>query len=348
MWTVLTVLRILRLLATLGRCVARAVVRPTSGRFRIIPILMVVSVLVLSATVHARQVTAFQAEGDCYTLVARYLKERNLAYIVSDELRSRNCSWNFQGDTQADFTAWCKSQGLKCGGNPYYVGYDSVWYNGDFVPHQRAIYLKKLEQDQKRERFVLDSISSHRDTLENKSVTIEYLEIGKSTAERIGFNYSEYIGSAKFFDYTDLFSVTIQARNSGDTTFIYRTYTTLYDSTLHVFWGGSRDKIKQSNVTANGVVSNNYVTESYGLTFDIDNLKYSYTHSTDYEHSISGNGKLVYGRNAIFGTYSRTYQLEQGLPWLSSVPLVGALFRHVTDEHETRYVFIYVTIGGAQ
>lgn len=208
------------------------------------------------------------------------------------------------------------------------------------------MYLKRLETEEKREKLVHDSLLSIIDTLENKSVTIEYLEIGKSTAERIGFNYSEYIGSAKFFDYSDLFSVTIQARNTGDTTFIYRTYTTLYDSTLHVFWGGSRDKIKQSNVTSNGVISNNYVTETYGLTFDINNMHYSYTHSTDFEHSISGNGKLVLGRNAIFGTYSRTYQLEQGLPWLSKIPLLGFLFRHVTDEHETRYIFIYLTIGG--
>lgn len=292
--------------------------------------------------------TSFQAEGDCYTLASKYLKERNLAYVISDELRTRTCSWNFQGDTQSDFNAWCKSLGLKCGGNPFYVGSDSVWYNGEWMPHQRAIYQRRVEQEQKRERYVLDSVSAHHDTLENKSVTIEYLEIGKSTAERIGFDYSEYIGSAKFFDYTDLFSVTIQARNTGDTTFIYRTYTTLYDSTLHVFWGGSRDKIKQSNVTANGVVSNNYVTETYGLTFDIDNMHYSYKHATDYEHSISGDGKLVFGRNAIFGTYTRTYSLEQGLPWLSSIPLLGALFRHVSDETETRYVFIYVTIGGAQ
>lgn len=289
-------------------------------------------------------------EGDCYQLASRYLQTRNVAYIISDGIRGKYCTWNFKGRTDLDFESWCKREGLYCGGNPYYVGYDSVWFDGKFIPHQQAIYLKRIQLDEQRKAFVQDSIFQARklDTLENKSVTIEYLEIGKSTAERIGFDYSEYIGSAKFFDYTDLFSVTIQARNTGDTTFIYRTYTTLYDSTLHVFWGGSRDKIKQSNVTANGVVSNNYVTETYGLTFDINNMHYSYKHATDYEHSISGDGKLVFGRNAIFGTYTRTYSLEQGLPWLSSIPLLGALFRHVSDETETRYVFIYVTIGGAQ
>lgn len=286
-------------------------------------------------------------EGDCYQLASKYLQSRNVAYIISDGIRGKYCTWNFKGNTQADFNAWCKREGLFCGGNPFYVGFDSVWYDGAFIPHQKAIYLKQQKDEEKRKQHLLDSLSAVHDTLENKSVTIEYLEIGKSIAERIGFSYSEYIGSAKFWDYTDLFSVTIQARDIGDTTFIYRTYTTQYDSSLHVFWGGSRDKIKQSNVTSNGVISNNYVTESYGLTFDLDNYHYSYTHASDYEHSISGSGKLSPGVNRIFGAFQRTYTLETGLPVLSRIPFLGALFRHVSDETETRYVFIYVTIGGS-
>lgn len=299
------------------------------------------------ATTSAREITSFQAEGDCYALVARYLKERGVAYVISDDLKDLSCNWNFKGNTLADFQSWCKATGLKCGGNPFFVGYDSTWYDGEWVSRHKAQYLAQQKKELEREKERLDSLANVKpDTLENKSVTIEYLEIGKSIAERIGFSYSEYIGSAKFWDYTDLFSVTIQARDIGDTTFIYRTYTTQYDSTLHVFWGGSRDKIKQSNVTSNGVISNNYVTESYGLTFDLDNYHYSYTHASDYEHSISGSGKLSPGSNRIFGAFQRTYTLETGLPVLSRIPFLGALFRHVSDETETRYVFIYVTIGG--
>ena len=223
-----------------------------------------------------------------------------------------------------------------------------MWFNGEYMPHQRAIYLKRLEDEQRREKLRLDSLqrlSLVRDTLPIKTVTIEYLEVGKSTAEKIGFNYSEYIGTAKFWDYEDLFSVTIQARELGDTTYIYRNYTTAYDTVLHVFWGGSRDKIKHSNVTSSGIVSNDYVSETYGLTFDMNGMHYRYTHSTDYEHSISGDGRLVYGRNRIFGSYQYSYQLVQGLPFLDKIPFIGFLFRHVYDQTETRYIFIQVTIG---
>lgn len=287
-------------------------------------------------------------EGDCYQLASKYLATRNVAYIISDGIRGKYCTWNFQGNTQADFSAWCKREGMVCGGNPFYVGYDSVWFNGEFMPHQKAIYLKRVEDEQKNEKRRLDSLNSvsvEKDSLPNKTITIEYLEMGKSTAERIGFTYSDYIGSAKFFDYTDLFSVTIQAKGLGDTTFIYRNYTTRYDTLLHVFWGGSRDKIKQSNVTSNGIVSNNYVTESYGLTFDMSGMHYTYTHSTDYEHSISGNGKLLYGLNRIFGTYQYSYVQKDYIPVLSALPFVGALFQFNYDRTETRYIFIQVTIG---
>ena len=147
------------------------------------------------------------------------------------------------------------------------------------------------------------------------------------------------------WEYTDLFSVSIQAQKTGDTSFVYRNYTTTYDSLLHVFWGGSRDRLTQSNITSNGVVSNNYETESYGLTFDLDNMRYSYTHSNDFEHSISGSGLLEWGENFVIGNYQYTYSREDGLPFLSSLPLVGFLFRNDYDVTEQRFVFIRVVVG---
>lgn len=284
-------------------------------------------------------------EGDCYQLVAKYLQTKNKAYIISDGIRGKYCTWNFKGDTDKDFASWCKREGLVCVGNPLYVGYDSVWYNGDFIPHQRAIFLKSQEDKINRERHVLDSLSSlPRDTLPTKKITIEYLEVGKQTAERLGFRYSEYIATAEFWNYNDLFSVSIQAQDMGDTTFIYRTYTSVYDSTISVFWGGSRDRLTQSNVTANGVVSNNYVSENYGLQFDVNNMTYSYEHSTDYEHRISGTGKLVKGTNNIFGTYQYNYEELNYLPVLGKLPFIGFLFRHVQHSTEVRYIFIVVRI----
>ena len=126
---------------------------------------------------------------------------------------------------------------------------------------------------------------------------------------------------------------------------MYRTYTTQYDTTLHVFWGGVRDKIKHSTVTSSGIVSNDYETETYGLMFDVQDMRYTYTHSMDFEHKIDGTGKLRWGRNKIFGSYDYSSQVVTGIPFLKEVPLLGALFRHTSTSTETRYVFILVTLS---
>lgn len=290
--------------------------------------------------------------------MARYLKYIDRPYIIDSRLKGFECNWNFQGDTQKDFETWCRRSGLTCGGKPYFVGFDSVWYGGEYMPSSRAAFLR-LEQ---RRRDSADALSAARSAREmaradslrdlpplpKKRLMLEYLEMGRSTAEYLGFSYSDYIGRARFFDYEDLFSVTVQAREMGDTTFTYRTYSSVYDSALTVFWGGSRERLTASNVTSSGIVSNNYQLDNFGLTFRIDDgTKYYYEHSTDYEHKVSGSGLLSMGVNKIFGTYQYSSTVTSGVPFLSSVPVVGALFRHSADVVETRYIFITVRLSDA-
>lgn len=305
---------------------------------------------------HGVELTKYQKTGDCYSLVVDYLSTRKIAYVVGEELKGRNCTWNFQGNVNYDFETWCKKSGFTCGGNPYFVGYDSTWHNGDFMPLQRAKHLQRVEARQDSLNGFRDSLTRYNDSLRavrdslklvpfsDKTISIEYLEIGSKTADALGFKYSDYIGTAKFFKYDDLFSVTIQAQKLGDSTFVYRTYTTVYDSSLSVFWGGKRDRLAHSNITSNGVVSNDYETETYGLNFSCNGDTYIYSHSTDYEHSISGSGKLRPGINHIFGSYQYSYMLETGLPFLMDIPFLGYLFKTVSDVVETRYIFIRVTV----
>lgn len=299
--------------------------------------------------------TSYQDSGTCFDLAGRYLKFSGFPYVIDSRLKSYECNWNFQGNTLRDFETWCKYSGLRCGGNPYFVGFDSAWYNGEYMPVMRAEHLRSERRRSDsleafsaslaaRERRRVDSLAS-LPPLPRKRVTIEYLEMGRSTAERLGFSYSDFIGSARFFAYNDLFSVTLQALDVGDTSFVYRTYSSQYDSTLSVFWGGLRDRLASSNITSSGIVSNNYERESFGLTFKLDGLKYHYEHSTDFEHSINGDGLLDIGVNHIFGTYQYDSQVERGLPFLRSLPVLGFLFRHVEDVHEVRYMFISVYVA---
>lgn len=335
--------------------VIRSFVRPILGSTLTgLIIASIVILLLLVQLSHAVEINAFEGSGTCFDLSARYLRATGKPYIIDSRLQEYSCNWNFQGKTLLDFEKWCSMSGLRCGGNPYFVGFDSTWHNGEYMPVKRAEYLKqeKYRQDSVSRSSALaldlekrkqDSLA-HLPPLPSKRIVIEYLEIGKSTAERLGFSYSDYIGSAKFFSYNDLFSVTIQAKSLGDTSFTYRSYTSVYDSTLSVFWGGKRDRLTQSNITSNGVVSNNYESEEYGLNFSVQNHKYSYSHSTDYEHSINGAGLLLDGTNHIFGSYQYDYEQVSYIPFLGKIPFLGALFRHVEDVTEVRYMFIAVTI----
>lgn len=310
--------------------------------------------LALRGWCSAAPVTSFYDAGSCFDLAGKYLKFSDEPYIIDSRLRGFECSWNFQGDTRKDFESWCRLSGLRCGGKPYYVGFDSVWYRGEFMPSPRAAWLRlqdkradslaaynaaQIERNQRRADSLLNL-----PPLPKKRVLVEYLELGKSTADYLGFSYSDYVGRARFFDYEDLFSVTVQAQQIGDTSFVYRTYSSVYDSSLSVFWGGSRDRLTTSNITSNGVVSNNYVQDNFGLTFRLDGLKYYYEHSTDYEHKINGSGLLSFGVNHIFGTYQYSFIVVRGVPFLSSVPVLGLFFRHESEVVETRYIFISVYV----
>ena len=303
----------------------------------------------------AAPITSFYDSGNCFDFAGKYLKFTDEPYIIDSRLKTFECSWNFQGDTKKDFERWCALSGLKCGGKPYFVGFDSTWYRGEYMPAPRAAWLR--QQDYKSDSAAnyaasqalkaqrrADSLAS-LPPLPKKRVLVEYLELGKSTADYLGFSYSDYVGSARFFDYQDLFSVTVQAKAIGDTSYVYRTYSSVYDSTLSVFWGGSRDRLTTSNITSNGVVSNNYVQDNFGLTFRIDGLKYYYEHSTDYEHKISGSGLLSLGVNHIFGTYQYNSTVVSSVPFLSSVPVLGLFFCHTSDVVETRYIFISVYVN---
>lgn len=46
--------------------------------------------LLLVARSYGAPVTRFQAEGDCYELASKYLATRNIAYVISDDMRGRH------------------------------------------------------------------------------------------------------------------------------------------------------------------------------------------------------------------------------------------------------------------
>ena len=62
---------------------------------------------------HSAKLNKYQAEGDCYELANNYLKTRNVAFVISDALKGKSCNWNFQGNTDYDFSESCRTDRAK-------------------------------------------------------------------------------------------------------------------------------------------------------------------------------------------------------------------------------------------
>lgn len=299
---------------------------------------------------HGAQVRHFEIKGDCYETTEKFLQTKNVPFIISSALKGKECNWFFRGDVDFDFQTWCKKEGLTCGGNPYFVGYDSLYsLDGSRVPasvaHAQIRTKKEDEAKESFERRKADSLANYiPPPLPKRKIYLEYLELSKSTAERLGFSYSDYVGTAQFFSYTDLFSVSLQALSLGDTSFIYRNYSAVYDTTLSVFWGGQKQIKTSSIVTSDGFVTENLEFQEVGLKFDIENEQFKYEHSTDYENKINGAGVLVYGTNNIFGSYQAVFLKERKIPFFGDIPFIKYLFRHTEKVNEWRFIFIRVKL----
>lgn len=143
-----------KILATITLSVTRALVRQISGFS--LPVLIIVTSAALSLLAvfcHSAVPTSYQDSGSCFDLAGRYLKFSGSPYIIDSRLKFYECNWNFQGNTLKDFETWCKYSGLRCGGNPYFVGFDSTWYDGEYMPVKRAEFLR-------RERARNDSLNA--------------------------------------------------------------------------------------------------------------------------------------------------------------------------------------------
>ena len=287
--------------------------------------------------------------GNCYDLVTQYLQSRNKPYIVSRGLDGMSCSWNFSGNVYSQFLGWCKRSGLTCGGSPFYVGRDSSWYQGQYMDSHSVQYMETQKWLQERKdslaQFRLDSVANLPPEL-LKHLEIDYLQISKSDLEKLGFSWSNYVASfSSVANWSLLYSTVAEASIERDTSLIYRHYEADYDSVLSMFWGGEKDVLTSSNVTSSGIVSNNYETKSFGLTFSINLLDYSYIHNTDDDSKISGSGHLKeWSVNTIKGTYDQKKQIVVRVPFFSAIPWLGELFTHTQTSSELILMVIRVRV----
>lgn len=161
---------------------------------------------------------------------------------------------------------------------------------------------------------------------------LEYVAYNKSFSDKMGFEWKRVLASGNlksmpsFYDSWQLWAV-----ENNDTNFTRRTLEFAIDSTISIDWGNERQVPEKTYSQDGGIVATNYEWRKYGISISVrrDGQRVSLEYMVRNEDNGTLNGKAV-GLSgdtlATNGTYRLTQDLSEGLPLLSRLPLVGALF----------------------
>lgn len=170
--------------------------------------------------------------------------------------------------------------------------------------------------------------------LDFESYELKYFAYSKSFTDKLGVEWSTVLSSGnlrgrlEFFDDWRMF-----ASATEDTTFTERSIIFSVDSTLSIDWGTEEQTIKQTFVN-DGVTTQDYEWRKYGLIVKVNRdgkrVKMDYIFR-DKDNSVSVLQGSVIGLQGdtlrLFGTYNTNRQIQNGVPFLSTVPILGNLFK---------------------
>lgn len=178
----------------------------------------------------------------------------------------------------------------------------------------------------------LDSMS--RERLPFKRYELRYYSYTKNFTDKIGAEFSGMVAKGNLHDKFRIFDDwQFFATSTNDTAFTSRLVNVAFDSTLNLDWGTEEQTLKTSYVSSNGYVSNDYEWRKYGLVVTLKKdtsktyLQYVFR---DKEQNISVLQGSAVGNNGdtlvVSGQYTTARQVNTGVPFLSSIPILGMLF----------------------
>ena len=189
------------------------------------------------------------------------------------------------------------------------------------------------------ERKRTDSLVHVRDSLLRQRLPyrryeLRYYSYTKNFTDKVGAEFSGIVAKGNLHDKFRIFDDwQFFATATNDTTFTFRQVNVAFDSTLNLDWGTEEQTLKTAYVSTNGYVSNDYEWRKYGLvvTLKKDTAKtYMQYVFRDKEQNISvlqGSAVGNVGDTLVVsGQYTTARQVRTGVPFLSSIPVLGYLF----------------------
>lgn len=232
---------------------------------------------------------------------------------------------------------------LSCMSNePVNVPKYLYWYavKSDSIRcHRRDSLQARNDSVAHAERMRQDSITRAVDSLSRlrlpfKRYELRYYSYTKNFTDKIGVEFSGMLARGNLHDRFKIFDDwQFYATSTNDTTFTSRFVNVAFDSTLNLDWGTEEQTLKTSYVSSNGYVSNDYEWRKYGLvvTMKKDTAKTYLTYVfRDKEQNISvlqGSAVGDIGDTlTVTGQYTTSRVVRTGVPFLSSIPVLGLLF----------------------
>lgn len=237
----------------------------------------------------------------------------------------------------------------------------------DNQPHNvpKYLYAASIESDKiqcrqrdslaaaAREKAKIDSIKIDSllkiPPLDFANYQLKYYSYSKSFADRMGVEWGSLIASGNLHDKLQIFDDwRLVATSTNDTAFTERALIFSVDSSLNVDWGSEEQTLKQTFVN-NGVTTQDYEWRKYGMIVKIKRdgkrVKMDYIFR-DKENFISVLQGSVIGDEGdtlrLVGTYTAKRHISSGVPFLSSIPLLGVLFQVENDVIDNRAFELYL------
>lgn len=203
-----------------------------------------------------------------------------------------------------------------------------------------------------RQRAVNDSLrvdSLSRARLDFKGYQLRYYSYSKGFTDRMGIEWGSLLASGNLHNRLDLFDDwRLVATQTNDTTFTERSVMFSVDSSLSLDWGSEEQTLKQTFVN-DGVTTSDYEWRKYGLLVNVKRdgkrVRMDYVFR-DKDNSVSVLQGSVIGKEGdtlrLFGNYNTSRNVETGVPFISSVPLLGNLFKTIQTMIDSRAFELYL------
>lgn len=217
---------------------------------------------------------------------------------------------------------------------------------------QKHIRADSLKCKARMAKVFRDSVKAYNDSLvlPTTRYRVSFYVVSSNYVRSLGIDWTAIWAKGDLVSMPDFITDwTLRAVADNDTSAEFRSVELDVDTSASLHWGSQRKEEKSIVTYSNGVSQQDYEWKNYGLTLELTRsfshgIRGDYTLAQRDENNsiLSGNfGGGDFDQDSIvaYGVYDSYQSSFVGIPWLSSLPLVGYLFGHeVKDKVKSFFV----------